>query len=77
MKKKRLAADHRDLKRDSPAVEVCRRQGVSETTFQPWKARFGGLAVRSQLEAENTPLKRLLAEAHLDNVVLKDLLSKG
>ena len=63
------------------AVEVCRRHGISETTFYRWKAKFGGLAVSDarglrQLEAENTKLKRLLAEAHLDNAALKDLLAK-
>jgi putative transposase len=57
------------------AVEVCRRHGVSETTYYRWKAKFGGLAVSDakrlrQLEAENTRLKRLLAEAHLDNAAL-------
>jgi putative transposase len=63
------------------AVEVCRRHGVSETTFYRWKAKFGGMAVSDarrlrQLEAENTRLKRLLADAHLDNAALKDLLAK-
>ena len=64
------------------AVEVCRRHGVSETTFYRWKAKFGGLAVSDakrlrQLEAENSRPKRLLAEAHLDNAALKDLLAKN
>jgi putative transposase len=64
------------------AVEVCRRHGISETTFYRWKAKFGGLAVSDakrlrQLETENTRLKRLLAEAHLDNAALKDLLAKN
>src|ERR671910_614810 len=63
------------------AVEVCRRHGVSETTFYRWKAKFGGLAESDakrlrQLEAENSRLKRLLAEAHLDNAAPKDLLAK-
>jgi putative transposase len=66
----------------APAVEVCRRHGVSETTFYRWKAKFGGMAVSDarrlrQLEAENTRLKRLLADAHLDNAALKDLLAKN
>jgi hypothetical protein len=44
------------------AVEVCRRHGISETTFYRWKAKFGGLAVSDarrvrQLEAENTTPK--------------------
>lgn len=63
------------------AVEVCRRHGISETTFYRWKAKFGGLAVSDtkrlrRLEAENGRLKRLLAEAHLDNAALKDLPEK-
>jgi putative transposase len=64
------------------AVEVCRRHGISETTFYHRKAKFGRLAVSDakrlrQLEAENTRLKRLLAEVHLDNAALKDLLAKN
>jgi putative transposase len=64
------------------AVEVCRRHGVSETTYYRWKAKLGGMAVSDarrlrQLEAENTRLKRLLADAHLDNAALKDLLAKN
>ncbi len=45
------------------AVEVCRRHGVSETTYYRWKAKFGGLAVSDakrlrQLEAEDSRLKQ-------------------
>jgi putative transposase len=63
-------------------TEVCRKHGISQGTFYKWKARYGGLGVSDArklktLEAENGRLKRLLAEAMLDNVVLKDLLGKG
>ena len=62
--------------------ELCRRYGVSPTTFYNWKARFGGLEISEarrlrQLEDENRKLKQLLAEAALDNHVLKDLLRKN
>jgi putative transposase len=64
------------------AVEVCRRHGISETTFYRWKAQFGGMAVSDarrlrQIEAEKTRLKRLVADAHPDNAALKDLLTKN
>jgi putative transposase len=54
---------------------------VSEATFYKWKAKFGGLDVSEarrlrQLEDENTRLKKLLADAMLDNAVLKDIASK-
>ena len=62
-------------------AEVCRRHGVSSATFYKWKAKFGGLDVSEArrlkaLEDENTKLKRMLADAMLDNVALKDLLGK-
>ncbi len=62
-------------------AEVCRRHGVSSATFYKWKAKFGGLGVSEArrlkaLEDENARLKRMLADAMLDNVALKDLLGK-
>jgi putative transposase len=62
-------------------AEVCRRHGISSATFYKWKSKFGGLDVSEarrlrSLEEENSRLKKLLAEAMLDNAVLKDLTSK-
>ncbi len=61
--------------------ELCRKHGMSHASFYTWKARYGGLDVSETkrlraLEAENAKLKRLLAEAMLDNAALKDLLGK-
>ena len=46
-----------------------------------WKSKFGGMDVSEakrlkQLQDENGKLKKLLADAMLDNAALKDLLSK-
>jgi putative transposase len=65
-----------------PTAEVCRKHGVSAATFYKWKAKFGGLDVSEArrlkaLESENSRLKRMLAEAMLDNAALKDLLEKS
>ena len=62
-------------------ADICRRHGISEATFYKWKSKYGGLEVSDAkrlkaLEDENTRLKRLLADAMLDNVALKDLLGK-
>lgn len=62
-------------------AEVCRRHGISSATFYKWKSKFGGLDVSEarrlrSLEEENSRLKKLLAEAMLDNAVLKDLALK-
>lgn len=61
--------------------ELCRKHGVSDASIYKWKAKFGGMDVSEAkrlktLEDENAKLKRLLADAMLDNAALKDLLGK-
>ena len=62
-------------------ADVCRRHGISTPTFYKWKAKYGGLEVSDArklkaLEDENARLKKLLADAMLDNAILKDVASK-
>src|ERR1700722_2693306 len=62
-------------------AEVCRKHGISTATFYGWKPKFGGMEVSEakrlkQLEDENARLKRLLADAMLDNAALKDLMTQ-
>jgi putative transposase len=62
-------------------ADICRKHGISDATFYKWKARYGGLEVSEakrlrSLEDENGRLKRMLADAMLDNAALKDLLGK-
>ena len=61
--------------------DLCRKHGVSDASIYKWKAKFGGMDVSEAkrlraLEDENAKLKRMLADAMLDNVALKDLLGK-
>jgi putative transposase len=62
--------------------EVCRKNGITEQTFYRWRSKYGGMQVSDakrlkELETENRKLKQLLAEAHLDNAALKEVLSKN
>jgi len=62
-------------------ADVCRKHGLSEATFYKYKAKYGGMDVSEArrlkaLEEENTRLKKLLAEAMLDNAILKDVAAK-
>lgn len=62
-------------------ADVCRKHGISSATFYKWKSKYGGLEVSEArrlktLEEENSRLKRLLAEAMLDNAILKDVAAK-
>jgi len=72
----------REQEAGASTAEVCRKYGVSDATLYKWKARYGGLEVSEAkrlkaLEDENAKLKRLLAEAMLDNAALKDLVRKN
>jgi putative transposase len=65
----------------SKTADVCRKHGISSATFYHWKAKYGGLSVSEAkrlraLESENARLKKLFADAMLDNAMLKELLSK-
>ncbi len=61
--------------------ELCRKHGFSDASFYKWKAKFGGMEVSDAkrlkaLEEENNRLKKLLAEAMLDNEAMKVVLSR-
>ena len=62
-------------------AEVCRKHGISDATYYNWKSKFGGMSVSEAqrlraLELENSKLKRLLADAHLDIAALKDVVGR-
>ncbi|WP_090600240.1 IS3 family transposase [Pelagibacterium luteolum] len=64
-----------------PVADLCRKHGVSNASIYKWKAKYGGMDVSEakrlkSLEDENAKLKKLLADAMLDNSALKDLLGK-
>lgn len=62
-------------------VDLCRMHGISDVTFYNWRKKYGGMEISDakrlrQLEDENRKLKQMLADAPLDNKVLKDVVSK-
>ena len=64
-----------------PVADLCRKHGVSNASIYKWKAKYGGMDISEAkrlkaLEDENAKLKKLLADAMLDNSALKDLLGK-
>jgi putative transposase len=68
----RIIAILREHEAGSKTGDVCRQHGISSATFYKWKAKYGGLDVSEArrlkiLTDENAKLKKLLAEAMLDN----------
>ena len=65
-----------------PVRELCRKYGMSDGAYYNWKAKYAGMTVSDlrrlkALEAENRRLKQIVAEQALDNLTLKELLSKN
>jgi putative transposase len=71
----------REVEAGHKVADVCRRYGVSQSTFQRWRSAYSGMEVSQvrrlrQLEEENRRLKQIVADLTLDNVMLKDITSK-
>lgn len=61
--------------------ELCRRHGFSEASYYLWRGKYGGMTVSDAkrlkaLEVENTRLKKLLADAMLEQEVTREVLRK-
>ncbi|MEE9889495.1 MAG: IS3 family transposase [Stenotrophomonas geniculata] len=71
----------REAEAGMPIKDLCRQHGFSEASYYLWRSKFGGMSVPDakrlkDLEAENTRLKKLLAEQVFENDVIKDALRK-
>ncbi len=71
----------REAEAGLPVKELCRRHGFSEASYYLWRSKYGGMSVSDakrlkELEVENTRLKKLLAEAILENEVTRETLRK-
>jgi putative transposase len=76
-----IVAALREAESGVPIVEVCRRFGVTETTFFRWRKQFAGLGIAELrrlkvLEDENKRLKTLVADLTLDKAMLQDVIAK-
>ncbi len=57
--------------------EVMRQLGVSDATYYKWRKEYGGLRVDQakrlkELEAENSRLRKVVADLTIDNSILKE-----
>ncbi len=71
----------REVDAGLPVKDLCRRHGVSESSYYLWRSKFGGMSISDakrlkELEIENARLKKLLADALLENEVTREVLRK-
>jgi len=69
------------LKAGTPAVQVCRRLGITQTTFYRWRSRYSNGAESEshevrELRDENQKLKQIVANLLLDKQGATDFLRK-
>lgn len=62
-------------------AEVCRQLQVAEPTYYKWRKQYAGMSVEEAkelraLREENAQLKRLVAEAELEKLALREI-AKG
>jgi len=86
MKKKRFTEEQivkvlREYEGGREIKDLCRELGITSTTFYNWRKKYSGmdssqLKRLKELEVENKKLKQMYADAALDIVALKDVISK-
>ena len=71
----------REVESGTTVAEVCRKYAVSEQTVYRWRSKYSGIETSElqrlrELEAENSRLKKIVAQQALDLDALKDLVAK-
>jgi putative transposase len=65
----------------TPVADICRKLGISDTTFFRWQKKFGNLGVSElrelrQLRDENRKRRALVADLTLDRHMLQEIVRK-
>jgi putative transposase len=64
-----------------PVADICRKAGISQTTYFNWKKKYDGLLPTEmcrlkQLEDENGKLRKVVADLSLDKEMLQDVIRR-
>lgn len=69
------------VREGTPLVAMCRKLGVTQTTFYRWRKKFGETGATGTQEArvlrdENLTLKQLVADLYIERQFLAESLKK-
>ena len=64
-----------------PVKDICRKYGISNSTFYKWREKYGGMEASDvrrlkELEEENRRLKQMYAELSLKSQMQEDIIKK-
>ena len=65
------------LGKGQSVAEICRQLQISDVTYYRWRKEYGGLSIDQakrlkEIEAENTRLRKVIADLSIDNAILKE-----
>jgi putative transposase len=65
------------LGKGQSVAEVCKQLEITDVTYYRWRSEYGGLRVDQakrlkEIEAENTRLRKVIADLTIDNAILKE-----
>ena len=68
------------LSQGTPIAQVCKKLGISEQSYYRWRKEYGGLRTDQAMKLrevlkENARLKKVVADATLDNDILREATS--
>lgn len=72
---RKLTTTEQPIAKSKTVADVCRVIEMTQPTYHRWRQQYGGMQAEearllSQLELENARLKKLLAEAELEEAML-------
>lgn len=80
-KEEQIVSILKEVSAGAKVADTCRKYGISDATYYHWKAKYDGMTVSDvkrmkELEAENSQLKRIVANLTLEITAIKDMLQK-
>lgn len=81
MTESQIVAILKEAKAGMPVKEICRKYGISNSTFYKWREKYGGMEASDvrrlkELEEENRRLKQMYAELSLKSQMQEDIIKK-